>query len=80
MSLPHPAIRAVTGFRFLIGEDDDVCFWLSLTSARKSGLVNQIPTAPSVEVPLGRQWNYRLRRRASWAALSTQEANGQVVI
>jgi len=74
ISVPDPAIRAVDRVPlFDWATSDDVCFWRSLVSARKSGLVNQIPTAPGVD---GNRWAASgmtdLGDALSWAALSTQ--------
>jgi hypothetical protein len=52
---------------------EDVRFWLSLASARKSGFINQIPTAPSVDT---NRWAISgiagLGDALSWAASSTE--------
>lgn len=74
ISLPHPEIRAVDRVPlFDWAQSDDVCFWLSLLSARKSGLINQIPTAPSLD---SNRWAASgiadLGDALSWAASSTQ--------
>jgi len=74
ISVPDPAIRAVDRVPlFDWATSGDVCFWRSLVSARKSGLVNQIPTAPGVD---GNRWAASgmtdLGDALSWAALSTQ--------
>ena len=72
--LPQPALRAVDKVPlFDWATSEDVGFWLSLTSAWKSGLVHQIPTAPGVD---SNRWAISgmsdLCDALSWAALSTQ--------
>jgi hypothetical protein len=74
ISLPHPALRAVDKVPlFDWARSDEVCFWLSLTSARNSGLTSQIPTAPGVD---SNRWAPSgitdLGDALSWAAMSTQ--------
>ena len=72
--LPQPALRAVDKVPLFDWEtSEDVGFWLSLTSAWKSGLVHQIPTAPGVD---SNRWAISgmsdLGDALSWAALSTK--------
>jgi uncharacterized protein DUF5107/uncharacterized protein len=72
--LPHPPIRTLDKVPlFDWATSDDVRFWLSLISARKSGLINQIPTAPGVD---SNRWAISgiadLGGALSWAAMSTE--------
>ena len=74
ISLPHPELRAVDKVPlFDWATSDEVRFWLSLTSARNSGLVNQIPTAPGAD---SNRWALSgitdLGDALAWAAMSTQ--------
>ena len=74
--LPRPALRAVDEIPlFDWATSEDVGFWLSLTSASKSALVHQIPTAPGVD---SNRWAISgitdLGDALSWAALSTKES------
>ena len=72
--LPDRALRAV-GDVPLFGwaTTDDVAFWLSLISARKSGVPDQIPLAPGVD---SNRWAISgmadLGDAMSWAAAATQ--------
>jgi uncharacterized protein DUF5107/uncharacterized protein len=74
IALPQPALRAVDKVPlFDWATSEDVGFWLSLTSAWKSGLVHQIPAAPGVD---SNRWAISgmsdLRDALSWATVSAQ--------
>jgi len=72
--LPDPALRAVDKVPlFDWAASDDVGSWQSLTSAWKSGLIDQIPRAPGVD---SNRWAISgmtdLGDALSWAASATQ--------
>ncbi len=72
--LPHPALRTVDKVPlFDWTTSDDVGYWLGLTAAWKSGLIDQIPIAPRVD---SNRWAISgmtdLGDALCWAALSTQ--------
>jgi Domain of unknown function (DUF5107) len=74
ISLPHPAMRTLDKVPlFDWAMSDDVRFWLSLTSARKSGLMSQIPPAPDID---SNRWAISgiadLGDALCWAALSAK--------
>jgi hypothetical protein len=74
ISLPHPSIRSLDKVPlFDWAASEDVRCWLSLTYARKSCLIDQLPTAPSVD---SNRWAISgiggLGDALSWAASSTE--------
>jgi hypothetical protein len=74
ISLPHPPMRALDKVPlFDWAAREDVRYWLSLTSARKSGLIDQLPPAPRVD---SNRWAISgiadLGDALSWAASSTE--------
>lgn len=74
ISLPHPPMRALNDVPlFGWARSEDVGFWLSLTSAQKSGDISQIPKAPDLD---SNRWAISgiadLGDALSFAALSTE--------
>ena len=72
--LPRPALRAVESVPlFDWGTSNDAAFWLSLASARVSGLTSRIPAAPGLD---SNCWAISgmadLGDSISWAASSTR--------